>query len=225
MTIAIAFDIYGTLIDPHGVVTELQKRVGEDAVRFSQLWRDKQLEYTWRRGLMGRYRDFGVCTRHALDYANIQLQTRLSDAAKMALMHAYRELPAFSDVPASLETLSKSGHRLFPFSNGTLDMVAGALRHAAIDHFFEDIISVDGLQTFKPDPLVYQEMIRVSGVPATDCWLVSSNSFDVIGAVSAGMKAAWLKRADTLVLDPWEFQPTCIIRSLDELSRVVSDPV
>ncbi len=217
MTISLAFDIYGTLIDPHGVVGELQKHLGDRAAEFSRVWREKQLEYTWRRGLMRSYRDFGVCTRQALDYADELSGTGLDDSVKQSLMQAYRELPAYADVPASLEVLKDGDRRLYPFSNGTAEMVDAVLQHAGIDAYFEDVISVDTLQTFKPNPEVYQHVIRIAGMPAENCWLVSSNAFDVIGAVAAGMKAAWLKRSDGVVFDPWEIEPTCVIRSLEEL--------
>jgi len=221
MSSALAFDIYGTLIDPHGVVTELRQQVGDGAVEFSRVWREKQLEYTWRRSLMQRYQNFGICTRQALDYTDQLLQTGLNDTVKDSLMQAYRVLPAYDDVPASLEMLKSEGHRLYPFSNGTVDMVTAVLEHAGIDHFFEDVISVDELHTFKPDPEVYRHVIHVTDVDPGSCWLVSSNGFDVIGAVSAGMKAAWLKRIDGVVLDPWEIAPTLVIRNLGELSHKV----
>ena len=221
MSVALAFDIYGTLIDPHGVVGELQNHIGDRAADFSRVWREKQLEYTWRRSLMHRYQDFGVCTRQALDYADQLLQTKLEQSAKDALMQAYRVLPAYDDVPASLELLRNEGHRLYPFSNGTVEMVTAVLEHASIDHFFEDVISVDSLQTFKPSPEVYRHVVAIADVAPENCWLVSSNGFDVIGAVSAGMKAAWLKRFDGVVFDPWEFEPTQIIHSLGELPQIV----
>jgi 2-haloacid dehalogenase len=217
MTVALAFDIYGTLIDPHGVVDELARHVGERAQEFSGIWRDKQLEYTWRRGLMGRYENFPVCTRQALDYTDTLLQTGLDESAKTALMQVYRVLPAYDDVPASLQALKTAGFRLFGFSNGVADAVEGLLEHAGIDQYFEGVVSVDALQTFKPDPAVYQHVVEVAGTDPEDCWLVSSNCFDVIGAVSTGMKAAWLKRFDGVVFDPWGIDPTLVIRSLDEL--------
>ena len=221
MTHALAFDIYGTLIDPHGVVEELQQLLGDRAAEFSRVWREKQLEYTWRRGLMDRYEDFGVCTRQALDYADQVFRTSLDEAARESLMRAYRVLPAYPDVPAALELLSNADCRLFPFSNGTAEMVGAVIRHAGIEHFFEDIVSVDRLRTFKPDPAVYRHMIEIAGVDPADCWLVSSNGFDVIGAVSAGMKAAWLKRTDGVVFDPWGIEPTAVIAGLDELPDVI----
>jgi len=222
MTVALAFDIYGTLIDPHGVVTQLQRTLGERAAEFSRVWREKQLEYTWRRGLMRRYADFGVCTRQALDYADSLLQTGLDEATRQSLMRAYRELPAYADVPAALERLQGADCRLYPFSNGTAEMVAAVLEHAGIDGYFEDIISVDSLQTFKPDPVVYRHVIDLAGVDPADCWLVSSNGFDVIGAVAAGMKAAWLKRFSGVVFDPWGIEPTAEITSLDELPAIIA---
>jgi 2-haloacid dehalogenase len=222
MTIALAFDIYGTLIDPHGVVDELTRRLGDRAQAFSNIWRDKQLEYSFRRGLMQRYENFPVCTRQALDYTDSLLQTGLDDSAKQALMQIYGKLPAFDDVPASLQALAARGLRLFAFSNGTADAVSGLLRHAQIDQHFEGVVSVDTLQTFKPDPRVYRHFIEVAAGDAAQCWMVSSNPFDVIGAVSAGMKAAWLKRSETVVFDPWGIEPTRVIKRLDELEDLTS---
>jgi len=222
MTIAIAFDIYGTLINPYGVVDELTRHMGERAQAFSNLWRDKQLEYSFRRGLMGRYENFPVCTRQALEYADLFLQTGLQESVKDDLMQLYRRLPAFDDVPQSLQALSDQGLRLFAFSNGTADAVDSLLQHAQIEQYFEGVVSVDAIGTFKPDPRVYHHFIEVAGVDAADCWLVSSNSFDVIGAVAVGMKAAWLKRSEAMVFDPWEIEPSCVIRRLDQLQKAVS---
>lgn len=222
MTVALAFDIYGTLIDPHGVVDELSGHVGERAQEFSNIWRDKQLEYTWRRALMQRYQNFPTCTRQALDYADTLLQTGLDDAAKASLMAVYRVLPAYDDVPASLQALADAGFCMYGFSNGVADAISGLLEHAGIDQYFEGVVSVDALQTFKPDPDVYHHFIEVANTPAENCWLVSSNGFDVIGAVSAGMKAAWLKRSESVVFDPWEIEPTLVVHSLGELTKKIN---
>jgi 2-haloacid dehalogenase len=222
MTIAIAFDIYGTLINPHGVVDELARHLGDRAQGFSNLWRDKQLEYSLRRGLMQRYQSFPVCTRQALDYTDSLLQTELDEPVKESLMQLYRKLPAFDDVPASLRALSEQGLRLFGFSNGTADAVNGLLQHARIDAFFEGVVSVDEIQTFKPDPAVYRHFSKIAATDINQCWLVSSNPFDVIGAIAVGMKAAWLQRSDAVVFDPWEIEPTCVIHRLDELQKAIN---
>ena len=222
MSITLAFDIYGTLINPHGVVEELSGHIDERAQAFSNLWRDKQLEYSFRRGLMGRYENFPTCTRQALEYTDSVFQTGLSDAVKESLMKLYGRLPAYDDVSASLQVLADAGYRMYGFSNGTAEAVSGLLQHAGIDNYFEGVISVDTIGTFKPDPRVYSHCLEVSGADADKCWLVSSNGFDVIGAVSTGMKAAWLQRSKEIVFDPWGIEPTCIIHGLDELPEKVS---
>jgi len=217
MSLTLGFDIYGTLIDPHGVVVKLSESIGDEAVAFSRLWRDKQLEYTFRRGLMQRYENFAVCTRQALDYADTVMQTNLDEATKQSLMQTYRVLPAFDDVQSSLQMVSEKGFRLFGFSNGLAESVQGLLEHAGIDQFFEGVVSVDSIQTFKPSPEVYRFFLDSTSSRAENSWLVSSNPFDVMGAVSVGMNAAWLKRAATAVYDPWEIAPTLEIESLTSL--------
>jgi len=221
MGLTLGFDIYGTLIDPHGVVVQLSEVLGDRANGFSQVWRQKQLEYTFRRGLMRRYENFSVCTRDALDYTDLLMQTRLDDATKQSLLQSYRVLPAYDDVKQSLQVVSDKGYRLFALSNGLADAVQQLLEHAQIDHFFEGVVSVDSIQTYKPNPDVYHHFVETTNSELEQCWLVSSNAFDVIGAVSVGMKAAWLKRFDEMVFDPSEFQPSVIIRSLADLATEI----
>jgi len=221
MTITVGFDIYGTLIDPYGVTSKLAEYTSQSA-EFSRIWRDKQLEYTFRRGLMRRYENFAVCTRNALDYTDSLLNTSLGDDAKQTLMDAYRVLPAFDDVVESLKVSKDSGFRLFGFSNGLQAAVEGLLEHAGISDYFEGVVSVDDVQTFKPNPDVYRYFLKSTGVAAENAWLVSSNPFDVMGAVNIGMKAAWLQRSHNVVFDPWGIEPTIRIKSLVELSELIS---
>jgi 2-haloacid dehalogenase len=217
VSLTLGFDIYGTLIDPHGVVVRLSEIIGDRAPEFSRLWREKQLEYTFRKGLMRRYENFTLCTRQALDYTDIVMQTEMDEATKQSLMHSYRVLPPFDDVKASLQMISEKGHRLFGFSNGVTDAVQELLEHAGIDHYFEGVVSVDSIQSFKPDPAVYRHFLDSTGSEAKQSWLVSSNPFDIIGARSFGMNAAWLKRAATSVYDPWGIEPSLEINSLISL--------
>ena len=221
MSKVLAFDIYGTLIDTHGVIIELSRHVGERAARFSQIWRDKQLEYTWRKGLMRRYENFAVCTRQALDYTDAVMKTGLSESERDALMATYRVLPAFDDVAHSLDELAREDVRLYAFSNGLAEAVEGLLEHAGIDRLFDGVISVDTLQTFKPDPAVYHHVAKIADIGIEQCWLVSSNCFDVIGARAAGMNAAWLRRSPETVFDFWGVSPTVEISSLRELAATL----
>jgi 2-haloacid dehalogenase len=221
MTITLGFDIYGTLIDPYGVTEKLAEFTDQQA-EFSRIWRDKQLEYTFKRGLMRRYENFAVCTRNALDYTDSLLQTGLTDEAKQALMETYRILPAFDDVIDSLRVLKDAGFRLFGFSNGLQSAVEGLLEHAGISQYFDGVVSVDDIQTFKPNPDVYHHFIKKTGAEPENAWLVSSNPFDVQGAINIGMKAAWLRRSHNVVFDPWGIEPTLKINSLAELPELIS---
>lgn len=212
----IAFDVYGTLINTDGVVSRLREWIGSQAEGFSQTWRSKQLEYSFRRGLMRRYENFAVCTRQALDYCCAEYDVSLSTEQKESLLQSYRVLPAFSDANESLVALQAEGHRLFAFSNGTTEAVEEVLRASGLLERFEGVVSCDALATFKPNPDVYRYFMKEAG-DSNDAWLVSGNPFDVIGAVSAGMKSAWVKRSDNAVFDPWGVDPTVTVATLSEL--------
>ncbi len=222
MPTTIAFDVYGTLIDTHGIVLELEKLVGEQAQHFSQTWRDKQLEYSFRRGLMQNYVDFSVVTRQALDYACLACQQGLTSAEREHLLEQYRTLPAFSDAKQALEQLKAQNHRLFAFSNGRGEAVTELLQAAGLDAYFQDIISVDELKSFKPNPAVYCHFLRSAQTNSETAWLVSSNPFDVLGAMSAGMRAAWVKRSGTAIFDPWGIEPNLTVSSLVELEQTLN---
>ena len=223
MSFTLAFDVYGTLINTHGVVTELEGMVGDRAQLFSQTWRDKQLEYTFRRGLMQQYQHFGVCTAQALDYTCAHLNEDLSCDQRAALLEKYRALPAFDDVIDGLTQLRQAGHRLFAFSNGVPDGIEAVLANAGIRDYFEGIVSVDSMQTFKPSPVVYQHFLDSTSSTTANAWLVSSNPFDVIGAVNVQMRAAWVQRSATSINDPWDIPPTFTIEGLDALQAQLSD--
>jgi len=220
MSVTLAFDVYGTLIDTQGIVSTLEGMIGEKAEDFSRLWRDKQLEYSFRRGLMQNYADFSVCTANALDFTCSYLCLSLTDTQKTQLLNKYRTLPAFDDVAKSLGQLKSAGFRLFAFSNGSSDAVEELLVAAGIREYFMGIVSVEEIRSFKPNPAVYSYFLRKSDASGSTAWLISSNSFDVIGAASAGMKSVWVQRSKNAVLDPWGIEPTMIIESLTELDEL-----
>ncbi len=222
MTVTLAFDVYGTLIDTHGVKVSLTEMIGGKADLFSTLWREKQLEYSFRRGLMQNYQDFAVCTRDALEYCCMQLGEDLSAEQKQRLLQEYRKLPAFSDVEPCLKQLQQGDYRMFAFSNGHADAVTGLLQHADIDQYFAGVVSVDEIKSFKPNPAVYAHFLRRSGASGAQAWLISSNPFDVIGAVSAGMSSAWVRRSPQAVFDPWGIEPTITLTSLTDLDSRIS---
>jgi 2-haloacid dehalogenase len=217
----IAFDVYGTLIDTHGLVADLKALVGDKAASFSQTWREKQLEYAFRRGLMQSYAPFSVCTRQALNYCCEVYQADLTGGQKEALLASYQVLPAFADVAAGLERLA-GYHRLFAFSNGTLNRVETLLNNADIRGYFQGIVTVDDVESFKPNPAVYKHFLQASGAKANETWLISSNPFDVIGAKSAGMQAVWVKRDKNAIFDPWGIEPDSVVEDFSELVRTLA---
>ncbi len=223
MPITVAFDVYGTLIDTHGVVVEIEKHVGNTASEFSRIWREKQLEYSFRRGLMQNYENFEVCTSNALDYTSSFFKIPLSRQAKEELLNAYKILPAFGDVKEGLIRAKESGFRMFAFSNGTADAVEMLLMTAGIRNLFLGVVSVDEIKSFKPNPAVYSHFLRKSGAVGADAWLVSSNPFDVIGAISSGMRAAWVQRSPEALFDPWGIEPTITVSSLSILADKIAN--
>lgn len=219
MVITLAFDVYGTLIDTHGVVSKLRETMGDKAEQFSHAWRDKQLEYSFRRGLMRNYQNFSICTSDALDYMCAYYHVAMTEPQKKELLSLYCELPAFEDVKTGLVHLQSSGFRMYAFSNGSADVVEKLLIAAGIRDYFIDVVSVDDIKTFKPDPDVYRYFLTKACASGKNSWLISSNSFDVIGAISAGMQAVWVQRSEDAVFDPWGITPSLTVKSISELDQ------
>ena len=222
MSLSIAFDIYGTLIDINKINSLLIDLIGDRATEFSQKWRDKQLEYSFRRGLMKKYENFSVCTSDALEFTCSYYEIKITKEDKNILLNEYSTLPAFNDVDLGLKSMKKSGHRLFAFSNGTEAAVEKLLQSANIIHYFEGIISTDAVKSYKPDPVVYHYLLGSIKSQLSDTWLISSNSFDVIGAISSGINSVWIQRSEETIFDPWEIQPTLIINNLLELNDQIT---
>jgi 2-haloacid dehalogenase len=216
--LTVAFDVYGTLVDPAGMAERLRTDVGDEAPAFATLWREKQLEYAFRRGLMQHYATFAVCTAEALDYCCERFRADLPRQRRAELMEAYEWLPAFADAEPGLTRLRAAGHRLFAFSNGTASHVDTVLTYAGLRPLLDGVISVDEVKTFKPAPAVYSYLRRASGAWSRPCWLVSGNAWDVIGARAAGLDAAWVQRSPSLAFDPWGIAPTLTVASLEDLA-------
>ncbi|MEP6656344.1 MAG: haloacid dehalogenase type II [Betaproteobacteria bacterium] len=221
MPTTLGFDVYGTLIDTSGIAQALRDHAGEQAAAFAALWRSKQLEYAFRRGLMDRYRDFGVCTRHALDYCCLHFRVPIPDVEKATLMERYRFLPAFADAQPGLASLRQAGFRLFAFSMGRLDDVTALLSHAQLHDYFAGVISLEEMKCYKPSPAAYRHFVDTTGAAPADAWLVSGNPFDVLGAVSAGICGAWVKRSPEAISDPWEIAPTVVADDLPDLCEIL----
>ncbi|MBU3014212.1 haloacid dehalogenase type II [Poseidonibacter lekithochrous] len=221
--VTLAFDVYGTLIDTNGVLTLLENFVGKKAKAFSSTWRDKQLEYSFRRGHMQNYVSFAVCTQQALDFTCLFYKEDLSKEQRAELMAIYAILPAFEEVKVALEKFKEKGFRLFAFSNGKKEAVEKLLNNAGIIDLFDGVVSVDDIKTFKPSPGAYAHFLRSANAKSGESWLISSNPFDVTGSISAGMRSSWIKRSEESIFDPWEIQPTIEVNSLLELTNRISN--
>lgn len=208
------------MVDPGGIVGALGETFGAQAALAARLWRDKQLEFTFRRALMRRYVDFDRCTAQALSHMSGELGVELTEERTRALLEAYLRLPAYPDAEPALKRLKSAGCRIVALTNGTEKSVRTLLKHAGIDGFFETILSADSIRTFKPDPAVY-DLVRRAGASGEKAWLVSGNPFDVIGAKAHGLKAAWVRRDPRRIFDPWEFVPDVVIGNLEELHRAM----
>ena len=191
---AVVFDAYGTLFDVHSAVLRDGHGITGDLRALSELWRQRQLEYTWLRSLMERYEDFRILTEAALRSAVGQLRLQVSEAQLGDLMRAYLLPSAFSDVKPGLESLK--GIPLAILSNGTPEMLESAVRHNALESSFDDI-SVDRVRTYKPSPRVYALGVETFRLRAAEMLFISSNWWDVAGASSFGYMVCRCNRSKT----------------------------
>jgi 2-haloacid dehalogenase len=206
---AFVFDAYGTLYDVHSVAARCESAWPGKGAQLSQLWRAKQLEYTWQRSLMRRYAPFSTVTREALAYSCESLQLELSVAQMEALMSEYTRLSLYPDVSATLHAVKGKKAIL---SNGSPDILLPLVKNSGLE--LDAVISVDELKVFKPAPEVYELAAKKLGTK--DIGFVSSNCWDAIGAKSYGFQVYWINRAGAPV-DRMGFKPDRILGSLDEI--------
>jgi 2-haloacid dehalogenase len=216
---ACVFDAYGTLLDFNSAASHAKDALGKDAEALSSIWRQKQLEYTWLRSLMGAYAPFWQVTGEALDYAMDALGIA-DDELRERLMQLYLTLDPFPEVPATLKILKQAGIKTAILTNGSPEMILAACRHAGIDVFLDAILSVDKAQIYKPHPSVYQLAVDRLGVPKERVSFQSSNCWDAVGASHFGFYVAWCNRYDQ-PLDRLPARPDTVIKSLAELPPLI----
>ncbi|KAJ5500410.1 hypothetical protein N7453_009461 [Penicillium expansum] len=224
----VAFDLYGTLLSTESIVKQLEKNYDNaKAQSISALWRRYQLEYTWRLNSMGRYEDFSAITRNSLLHALADNNEQLSNDNIEHLMQAYDSLSAFSDVdPALTHIATDPTIQAVIFSNGTRAMVYNSVLrskdlspHASV---FQDIVTVDEVQQYKPSKASYEHLAKQTGQDPSQMnklWLISGNPFDIVGARATGMQAIWVDRVGAGWKDAVapDLQPTVIVHSLEHI--------
>lgn len=209
---AFVFDAYGTLYDVYSVTARCDSCWPGKGAPLAQLWRAKQLEYTWLRSLMQRYAPFSTVTREALAYACEALALELSVAQMEGLMAEYLDLSVYPDVRSTLDKLPAKKRAIL--SNGSPDMLAPLVKNSGLA--FDAVISVDELKIFKPAPQVYDLAVRKLGTRKEKIGFVSSNCWDALGAKSYGFDVYWINRGGAPI-DRLGFKPDRILKTLNEI--------
>jgi 2-haloacid dehalogenase len=190
---ALVFDAYGTLYDTHSVFAKAEELCPGKGQLITEVWRLKQLEYSWLRSLLQDYQDFWEVTGASLDFALQAAGVERREAVRSSLMETYLHLEPHPEAGAALAALA--AHRLAILSNGSPNMLDALVRNSGLDRWIETVISVDRVRTYKPSPACYTLVEETLGVPKAEILFVSSNGFDVTGAKAFGFKVAWIRRA------------------------------
>jgi 2-haloacid dehalogenase len=188
------FDAYGTLFDFNSAVARHRAAIGPNADALSDMWRSKQIQYTWLRNGMGTYAKFWQVTGEALDHC-LAAYGIANAGVRDKLLGAYLALDPFAEVPAMLDTLKRAGLRLAVLSNGNPEMLDPMVAACKLADRFEAVLSVDAAQVFKPDPKVYRLVEARCGVRPDKVCFLSSNCWDAHGAANFGFSTVWVNRA------------------------------
>ena len=194
----LVFDLYGTLVATGSVTAECERVFPGHGEAVSNIWRAKQLEYTWLLNSMRKYLDFGEVTRRALTFACRSEGLRCDADTVNLLMDAYLGLAPFGDTLPAVRELIDQGASLFVLSNGTSEMVEEVLGRGGLLGLFSGILSVDSVRAYKPDPRVYSMATDHLASPPASIGFVSANSWDIAGAASFGLKAVWVNRSGAI---------------------------
>jgi 2-haloacid dehalogenase len=209
------FDAYGTLYDFNSAVARHRDAIGPKADALSELWRTKQVQYTWLRNSMGTYSPFWQVTGEALDHCLATFGIA-DKAVREKLMGAYLALDPFPEVPAMLDRLKKAGKRLAILSNGNSDMLDPMVKASGLADCFEAVISVDEAKIFKVDPMTYTLVKKRTGVAADKVCFLSSNCWDAHGAAQFGFRTLWVNRGGL----PEDNLPGTIMGQIKDLSHL-----
>ena len=218
MSSIFVFDAYGTLFDVHAAIAKFNAEAGPDGARMSEIWRTKQLEYSWTLTLAGHYTEFWTLTERALDYALARVPS-VPKALKPKLLDAYFKLDAFPDARACLRALKAAGKQTGILSNGSPKMLKGAVDGAQIGGDLDAVLSVDAVKMFKPRPEVYRLVTDHYKCKPGDVTFVSSNRWDVMAGKSVGFRGIWVNRSK-MPDEYLDFAPDQTLPDLTTLTKV-----
>lgn len=216
---ACVFDAYGTLLDVHSAVARGGQSLGDKAAPVSALWRQKQLEYTWLRSLMGAHVDFWRITQDSLHYA---LAAHGCADAKLhaELMSLYQHLSAYDDAAETLRVIKDGDRATAILSNGAPKMLSAAVESAGLAGYLDAVLSIEEVGIYKPAPQVYRLAVERLGVAPERICFVSANAWDAAGAAYFGFRVAWLNRLDQRP-ERLPGEPTAVLQSLSELPALL----
>lgn len=216
---AVLFDAYGTLFDVHSPIAKLADEIGPDAASISEIWRAKQLQYTWLRSLMGAHADFEQITAEALDFALAQYG-RATPELRSRLLSLYLTLDAYPDAAATLKALKQRGLITGVLSNGSPSMLQQAVSSAGLGDLLDHVLSVEEIGIYKPHPSVYRLAEERLGLAAGEIGFVSANGWDAHGAAHYGFAVIHLNRTPQTT-ERLPGKPLRIVRNLDEVAPLL----
>ncbi len=211
-----AFDAYGTCFDINSAAQNLAKEIGENWLAFSTTWRTVQLEYTWLRSLMRKHVDFWKITEDSLDYA--MENHKISRGYRNNLLELYKKLTAYPELITCLKNLKEKKIKTCILSNGSPPLLDELIDHAGVKGLFDDIISIEDVGIYKPDPKVYELVTKKYNCKPNEVCFMSSNTWDVVGGGVFGYQSIWVDRFGK-TFDKLGYEPKIIIKDLSELFK------
>ena len=215
---ACVFDAYGTLFNFNSAVDRCSKDIGVKSEELSNIWRQKQIQYTWLRSMMNKYADFWTVTGEALDYAMSAVSIN-DEKLHKKLMQLYKELEIFPEVNEALNNIKNENIIIAILSNGTQEMLCSAIKHSNLSPLIDRVISVDEIGVYKPNPKVYQLAVSKLELNPEEICFISSNAWDAHGASSFGFKVIWVNRYQ-LPLEQMPSKPDENISSLKSITNL-----
>ena len=215
---AIIFDAYGTLFDVNSAAEMCKNKIGDKWENFSNYWRMTQLEYTFLRTLMDRYKDFWQITEDSLDKS--MKVYKIDNSLKKELLNLYKKLSVFPEVKQTLIKLKEKKLKLAILSNGTPALLNGLVNSNNLNDLFDDIFSIDEVKVYKPSPKVYEMPIKKYKIKKNEVAFLSANTWDVSGGGNYGYSSIWINRNNN-IFDNLDYKPTEEVKNLKQLLDII----